>query len=196
MSSFGVVLDACVLVPACLRDTLLRTAAANFYRLHWSEDILAEVERSLVKNGLTDVTKARAVIDVMRHAFPEAAVTGYMSLISSMKNAKEDRHVLAAAVRSGSQTIVTHNLRDFPEAALRLHGVEAQSPDEFLEYQFDLDRDRMARIITAQATDTFRPALSVSEVLTFLGRDAPRTAELIANHLDEMWLGDESEIYR
>ena len=40
-----------------------------------------------------------------------------------------DRHVLAAAVRSGAQTIVTLNLRHFPDAALAPWDVVAQSPD-------------------------------------------------------------------
>lgn len=37
MPTFGVVLDACVLIPASLCDTLLQAAAADLYRLHWSE---------------------------------------------------------------------------------------------------------------------------------------------------------------
>lgn len=37
MSSLGVVLDACVLIPATLRDTLLRTAEKGMYRLHWKD---------------------------------------------------------------------------------------------------------------------------------------------------------------
>ena len=35
-----------------------------------------------------------------------------------MTNHPKDRHVLATAVRTGAQTIVTFNLKDFPEAAL------------------------------------------------------------------------------
>jgi len=43
VSSFGVVLDACVLIPASLRDTLLRAAEQGMYQMHWSELILEEV---------------------------------------------------------------------------------------------------------------------------------------------------------
>jgi hypothetical protein len=48
------VLDASVLFPAAVRDTLLRAAGAGLYQLYWSSDILEEVRRNLVKhNGLS-----------------------------------------------------------------------------------------------------------------------------------------------
>ncbi len=65
MSTFGVVLDACVLIPAPLRDTLLRAAELGMYRLHWSELILAEVKRNLIKRGMTSPVDAQELIDVM-----------------------------------------------------------------------------------------------------------------------------------
>jgi hypothetical protein len=39
---FIVVVDANVLFPLMLRDTMLRAAAADFYQLRWSEEILDE----------------------------------------------------------------------------------------------------------------------------------------------------------
>lgn len=62
MPSFGVVLDACVIIPASFRDTLLRAAEAGFYRLHWTEEILTEVERNLVEGGMTDAAGARRLV--------------------------------------------------------------------------------------------------------------------------------------
>jgi hypothetical protein len=47
---FGVILDANVLVPANLCDTLLRTAIAGLYRAHWSDDIL-EVDAAVDRPG-------------------------------------------------------------------------------------------------------------------------------------------------
>jgi hypothetical protein len=48
---FIVVVDANVLYPLTLRDTVLRAAAAGFYQLRWSADILEEMERNLVLKG-------------------------------------------------------------------------------------------------------------------------------------------------
>lgn len=48
---FRAVLDANVLFPFTLRDTLLRAAAVRMFQAYWSEEILAEATRNLVKTG-------------------------------------------------------------------------------------------------------------------------------------------------
>jgi predicted nucleic acid-binding protein len=50
-SSWRVVLDACVIFSAVLRDTLLRAAEAELYEVLWSEAILEEVRRNLIESG-------------------------------------------------------------------------------------------------------------------------------------------------
>ena len=47
MSAAGVLLDACVLVNASLRDTLLRVAKQGLYRPFWPEEIIGELSRTL-----------------------------------------------------------------------------------------------------------------------------------------------------
>ena len=48
---FVVVLDANVLFPFTLRDTLLRAAAAELYQVRWTGRILDEMARNLVAAG-------------------------------------------------------------------------------------------------------------------------------------------------
>ena len=55
---FVVVDDANVLFPFTLRDTVLRAAAAGFYQLRWSREILDETERNLVSTGTMSADKA------------------------------------------------------------------------------------------------------------------------------------------
>ncbi len=136
MSSFGVVLDACMLIPAPLRDTLLRTAERGMYRLYWSELILEEVRRNLVKRGMTSPVDAQDLINVMSGFFAEAFIRGFEMLVPCMTNDEKDRHVLAVAVMSKSQVIVTSNIQDFPDTALDPFGIEAQTPDEFLTHLY------------------------------------------------------------
>ncbi len=172
-----VVLDANVLVMAALRDTLLRAADAALYRLAWSEDILAEVERTLVDKGMTTKLQARLLLDVMRAAFPDAAVTGYRARLSHMTNDPKDRHVLAAAVTAGAPVIVTANLKHFRAEALAPYAITAQSPDDFLCDLSASSPERLGQIIRAQARDLVRPPLSVPALLSLLARQqAPQFA--------------------
>jgi predicted nucleic acid-binding protein len=118
-ANFPVVLDSCVLIPMPLADTLLRLAAGpRLYLPKWTDQIMAEVSCNLQENfGLSTEQAAYRESEIRRH-FPESWIEGYEELIPSMTNNEKDRHVLAAAVRSNSEVIVTYNRKDFPQAAL------------------------------------------------------------------------------
>ena len=73
---FIVVVDANVLFPLTLRDTMLRAAAADFYQLRWSKEILDEMERNLVSTGTVPADKAARLRATMERFFPEAMVNG------------------------------------------------------------------------------------------------------------------------
>jgi predicted nucleic acid-binding protein len=185
MSALGVVLDACALIPMALCDTLLRAASAGMYRLYWTEDILEEVRRNLVENGLTSEQGAQDRVSIMRQAFPEASVTGYHRIVDSMTNDPKDRHVLAAAVTASAQLIVTQNLGDFPATALAPYNLEAQSPDEFLSDLHDLSPGTMARIVQDQARALQRPPLTVDELLDGLADQVPSFVEKVRAHQED-----------
>lgn len=79
---FIVVLDANVLFPLTLRDTVLRAAAAGLYQLRWSAEILDEMERNLVTKGRIPKDKAARLRSTMQKYFPEAEVTEYERALS------------------------------------------------------------------------------------------------------------------
>jgi hypothetical protein len=80
----------------------------------------------------------------------------------------DDRHVLAAAIKAGAQTIVTSNLKDFPADALAAWNVEAKSPDDFILDQIDLD-DRIVWACVQQIVDSrVNPPETVEDVLDAL----------------------------
>lgn len=96
-----------------------------------------------------------------------------------MTNHPKDRHVLAAALVSRARTIVTFNLRDFPEAALISHGIEARHPDDFLVELYELAPEVVADTIERQAAATRRPPLNYDAVLDNLTGQVPRFAKLL-----------------
>jgi hypothetical protein len=151
-ADFPVVLDACVLIPMPLADTLLRLAGdPRLYLPKWTDQIMTEVSRSLQENfGVTEEQAAYRESEIRKH-FGEAWVEGYEDLIPSMTNHEKDRHVLAAAVRCGAETIVTYNLRDFPRPALAAYSITAQGPSTFLKNLYELDPDAVLRTLEQQA---------------------------------------------
>jgi predicted nucleic acid-binding protein len=152
MNDYQVVLDACVLVNAALRDTLLRIAEPpRLYLPRWSEEIMQETMRALETKLGVPAQKTAYLTSELRKHFADAWVEGYEPFIPAMTNDLKDRHVLAVAVRCGAQTIVTHNLKHFPDAALAPWNVEAQSPDEFLVHQYYLAPRVVAQKLREQA---------------------------------------------
>lgn len=173
---FKVVLDANVLYPFSLRDTLLRAAAAGLYQLYWTDEILEEACRNLVADNRMSGERAAKLRSAMTEAFPEAMVTDYASLIPAMPNDAKDRHVAAAAVRSGAQVIVTTNLRDFVQLPT---GIEAKSPDEFLCDLFDLNPAVFIDLLREQATALKNPPVAFEELLKSLARFVPSLVECV-----------------
>jgi predicted nucleic acid-binding protein len=176
---FIVLLDANVLFPFSLRDTLLRAAAAGFYQARWSSQILDEMTRSLVSKGTMPDDKANRLRAIMTREFPEAEVTDYAHLVAAMKNDEKDRHVVAAAVKAGAQVIATSNLKDFAPLP---EGLEAQSPDEFLCNLFDLDPEAFVEILREQSVDLVNPPVTLDELLERLGRVVPDLVAAVQQH--------------
>jgi len=165
-ADFPVVLDACVLIPMPLADTLLRLAAGpRLYLPKWTDQIMAEVSRNLQENfGLAPEQAAYRESELRKH-FGEAWVEGYEDLIPSMTNQEKDRHVLAAAVRCGAETIVTYNLKDFPRAALAPYSITAQGPSAFLGNLYKLDPEAVLRTLEQQAAAIDKPFDSLMDRL-------------------------------
>ena len=118
----AVLLDTCVLLKSYLCDTLLSIAEEGVYRPLWSEHVLAELRRNLVKAGAKQEAVEHRLAQMAAY-FPDARVTSYEELIGSMTNHPKDRHVLAAAVAGRADILVTENLKDFPPAAVAHLGI-------------------------------------------------------------------------
>lgn len=181
---FAAVLDASVLYPLPLRDTLLRIAEIELYDAYWSERILAEVARGLVADGRASDHQARRLTEAMTAAFDGAAVprAAIDRLEPAMTNDPEDRHVLAAAVASGAQAVVTLNLKDFPIEACEPLAIEPLQPDAFLLDLYALDAPRVYAAVERQAAVLRRPRISLDELLDRLAVTVPSFAAALRRH--------------
>ncbi|MFO5473828.1 MAG: putative toxin-antitoxin system toxin component, PIN family [Dolichospermum sp.] len=187
----SVVLDACVLIPLYLRDTLLTTAEAGLYMPYWSEKILDETTRNIVliaKKAEKDVSaeKIQNLEKTMKKAFPEAMTEVTVGLEDLMRNDPKDRHVLAAAVIAKADIIVTTNLKDFDHKALTPWNVKAQSPDDFLCELFNEYPDEMVQVIQNQVQRYRRHPRTFLELLDKLSKQIPKfTRQLILYEYSE-----------
>jgi hypothetical protein len=99
VSGFTAIFDACVLYPAPLRDLLLSLAQTELFRARWTNDIHEEWIRSVLKDRPDLAPNLQRTRELMDTAVPDCLVTGYQSLIDSLKLPDpQDRHVLAAAI--------------------------------------------------------------------------------------------------
>ena len=154
INKYRALLDTCVLAPMPIADTLLRLAEEPaFYIPRWSRDIFNELSKTLHNQfGYSDEQVKRRISN-MEMAFPDAMVTGYDSLVSSMTNHQNDRHVLAAAVRCGAHCIVSNNARHFPADSLSPYDLECLTADDFLRHQYHLNPDAFIGVLVEQAND-------------------------------------------
>ncbi len=148
----------------------------ELYRPLWSPTILEELERTLVNKLSKPRSKAARRVATMQSAFPLASVEGYADLIPSLTNHPNDRHVLAAAIRSGADAIVTNNVKDFPPSALRPYDIEVVTSDEFLCDQLTLDTERTITALRTQLDAYRRPRFTIPEFYRALAATAPTFA--------------------
>ncbi|GAB4355130.1 MAG: PIN domain-containing protein [Oricola sp.] len=164
--------------PAPLRDFLIELAAGGLFRAKWTDEIHEEWIRNVLKDR-TDLNQQQLdrTKKLMNEAVPDSLVTGYEELIQSLQLPDEnDRHVLAAAIHSSCDAVVTFNLKDFPPDYLAKYDIELIHPDDFIFHQFGLNT---ASVIVAAQRCRSRlrnPPKSAQEYLQILEKQGlPKT---------------------
>jgi hypothetical protein len=172
LATFVALYDACVLYPAPLRDLLLRLAMTDLFKARWTDRIHDEWIRSVLRDRPDVSSEAlERTRSLMNAAVPDCIVTGHDALVAGLDLPDlDDRHVLAAAIRSHAGVIVTYNTRDFPPAALSIHGIDAQHPDDFVVHLHDLAPGAVCAAVRDQRQALLKPPRSIRELLdTLLG---------------------------
>ncbi len=182
----AVVLDACVLYPAALRDFLLQLIEAEVFEGHLTATILDECFRSIQrKRPDLNPEKLRATRDAIEDAFGDLLIFDYESLVDGLALPDpDDRHVLAAAIQGGIPVILTFNLRDFPAAALAGHGVVALHPDAFLAACVSESPDSIVAVVQKQANGLRNPPTNLRQMLDRLAAQGlTHTVAAIRRHI-------------
>lgn len=170
------VLDTNVIYPIEIRDILFWFAYYDLFTPKWSSTIFSEWERVMLRKGVSEI-EAKKRTNKANMAFPDALVTNYESLIEGLSLPDEDdRHVLAAAIKTNANMIVTNNLKDFPEDYLRTFGLVAKNADDFLTDIIDLNPDTAIRAFKDLVLNRRNPDLDEFELLDMMRKHGLKKA--------------------
>lgn len=170
MGHFTVIYDANVLYPAPLRDILMQLALTGLYRAKWTNRIHEEWIRNVLKNR-PDLSKEslEKTRNLMNSAVLDCLVENYEDIeVGLQLPDSNDRHVLAAAIVSGCEVVVTFNIKDFPSNELDKYSIEAQHPDDFLMHLTDLDCNKFCSAIKKTRVRLKNPPKNMAEYLDIL----------------------------
>lgn len=152
-----VLVDANVLSSRILRDWLLQlclTTGGRMFEVKWTEDIMAEVVRSIrrrkpdISGGY--ISDVRAKIE---NVLPDGKVTQYVVSGTYQGSDPHDAHVHAAAEACGADILVTDNVKDFRQSGVDdVLPYEVYTADEF----FVLVDDSAPQAVRAVTYDQVR----------------------------------------
>jgi predicted nucleic acid-binding protein len=161
----------------------MQLAVTGLFHAKWTDRIHDEWIRNLLQNR-RDLRKEqlKKTRRLMNAATQDSLIEGYEHLIESVKLPDEDdQHVLAAAIHSHANVIVTFNLKDFPKSVLRPHEIESLHPDEFILRLIHLDSDAVCLAAQKHRERLRKPPKTADEYLrTLSNQGLAKTVEYLA----------------
>ena len=183
--SFIAVYDACVLYPVPLRDLLMQLALTDLFRAKWTDEIHDEWIKNVLKDR-PDLTRAQLerTRKLMDENSIDCLIENYHQIIPGLNLPDpNDKHVLAAAIHAEASTIVTFNLKDFPEKILSDYGIEAQHPDDFIISLTEMDLAKVLLSVKLIRARLNNPRISIDDYLNIVAKQGlPQTVTLIKGY--------------
>jgi predicted nucleic acid-binding protein len=182
MNQPRVLIDACVLYDALVRDVLMILSGLGCLEARWTDTIHEEWISSLHRNR-PDIPLERLyrVRDLMNLHASDSLVRGYEHRIADLILPDAgDRHVLAAAIESQSNYLLTFNKKDFPAEMVSVYGLEVLDPDRFLMDLWKKNPTEVARGLRIQYHNFKNPPLTAQEYKSmFIRHGLDQTAEIV-----------------
>lgn len=168
-----VFVDTNVLFPFSVMDMVLALTEDSVHEVLWTQALLAEWERVIVREQRRSAASAAAITAAIREYFPDSEVpeSAYIHLVAQMPgDDPDDRVHMAAAIAGGAETIVTWNQADFPAEPLAAHGVRVCTPDEYLCDLLDAWPDEVLGTVARLAGEKRRPPMTATDLTNLLAK--------------------------
>lgn len=178
-----VLADSNVLFPFSVMDLLLALSEDSVHQVVWTDDLLDEWERVIVREHKRSPESAAQITSAVREFFADSKVERpeYEELIEEMPGKDADDHAhMAAAVARQPCTILTNNARDFPPKSLAKRGVRVADPDTYLCEIAEELPDEVASTLVRLAAEKSRPPKTAHDLADDLEHaGVPRFAAMI-----------------
>lgn len=182
------VLDADIIYSRVLHELFGRIATElRLLNLFWSEQLLAETQRSLIERKGLPTDAADRWVGYMRQSFPAGGVEveveqAELPDLASLTRDPGDHHICALALAANADYLFTHD-RGYLQTGLSRYGVQVTAPDAFLVAAFDTDPHGLLGRLELQASTWAggRPLEQLIEALDRAGASA--FAAKIRTHL-------------
>ncbi|MFJ8155143.1 PIN domain-containing protein [Streptomyces sp. NPDC094468] len=179
-------MDTNVLFPFSVMDLMLALTEDSVHEIVWSERLLAEWERVIVREGRRSAESAAAVGHAVRRFFADCEIMAesYEHLVDEMPgDDPDDRHHAAAAVAAGVAALVTWNLADFPAGDLAERGVRVIDPDSYLRGLYGELPDEVVDTVARLAGEKRNPPVTITDAVARLAKGGlPGFAALLTQH--------------
>jgi predicted nucleic acid-binding protein len=174
-------------------DLMLALTEDGIHDVMWSDDLLDEWERVIVRERHRSPDAAAAIVGTIRQFFADTRipVESYRGLIAQVDGPDPDDNAhMAAAVAGQAESLITWNVKDFDCDFIRKHAIRIMDPDEYLCTLYEEFPDEVLATIAGLAASKRRPPLTpvalvdaldrarVKEFASLVRSDLTRAAEL------------------
>lgn len=180
-------LDTNVLFPMTLMDLMLSMAEDFHHELLWSDFLLEEWERVIVRDKRRTPEQASAITGAIRQAFPSGRIfpDDYKSIVETVPGPdRDDRVHGAAALAGGATALITANLRHFDSEFFAEHGVIIETPESYLLRRLENAPDHLIETVKRVVAQKTQPRWTLSEYMERVDRaGAPSFASALRGRL-------------
>jgi len=177
--------DANILISRTLRDYFVYAAKLGALDIHWSETILDETTRNLIKQFDFTTEDAEVLVGRLEAFLPSALVEVKKrdeTRVAKVEMDDKDRHVLAAALSAHADLLLTQNTRHFPRDWMAKRGIELIDAGTLLT-RLAADHPDILRKAHWQGVNS-RPQTS-EQVLAILERDTNKDVAAVVRAVIE-----------
>jgi predicted nucleic acid-binding protein len=168
-----VFVDTNVLFPFSVMDLMLALTEDAVHEVIWTETLLAEWERVIVREHRRSPDSAGSITAAIREFFPESRIAekDYASVVASMPGTDpDDRYHMAAAISGQASVLVTWNLSDFPAEPLAASGLRVTDPDQYLCELLDQFPQEVTATVVRLAGEKRRPPKTSTDLANDLAK--------------------------